>query len=82
MPISYRPIVPKKMGLRRLHQLYGQFAQVMGDFATESHDELATYPPQKAETRTDAPAHWAALGHIGYYSSQIASRPWWAARAR
>lgn len=51
MPISYRPIVPRKIGLRRLHQLYGQFAQVMGDFATESHDELATYPPQKAETR-------------------------------
>lgn len=51
MPISYRPIVPKGILPRRLARLYGEFALLMGDLATQCHDELATYPPQRAGTK-------------------------------
>lgn len=50
MPISYRPIIPKKISVKKLQRLYGEFVLLMGDFVTEAHDQLSTYPPARAES--------------------------------
>lgn len=48
MPLKFKPIIPKGIAPRKLMKLYSQFESLMGDFVTESHDELATYPRQRA----------------------------------
>jgi len=47
MPVSYRPIIPKKTSVLKLQQLHRRFVLLMGDLVTEAHDELATYPIKK-----------------------------------
>lgn len=51
MPLKYKPIIPKRTGLRKLMKLYAQFESLMGNFVTEAHDELASYPPRKVGGR-------------------------------
>lgn len=51
MPISYRPIFPKRTMPQKLKRVQRQFVLLMGDFVTEAQDELATYPPQRAGAR-------------------------------
>jgi len=48
MPLKYKPIIPKRIGPRKLMKLHKQFESLMGDFVTEAHDDLATYPRQRA----------------------------------
>lgn len=50
MPITYRPIIPKKTSVRKLQRLQQRFVLLMGDFVTQAHDDLATYPPARAES--------------------------------
>lgn len=48
MPIRFKPIIPKHTAPRKLLALHNQFVAIMGGFVAESHDDLATYPPQRA----------------------------------
>lgn len=51
MPIEFQPYTVKRAGVRRLQRVYGQLAGLMGDFVTECHDELATYPQKRVGMR-------------------------------